>query len=622
MNSNWIVCTLFAGLLAACGGGGGGGASAPAVPAARAPATAAVPAITFAATKIFHFSWTDVSDATHYRLLENPDGNSGFSQVGSDIPTGIQSIDHVVPLYARVNAQYILQSCNATGCTDSAGLPISDTLEESIGYVKASNTGPEDQFGYSVSLSSDGNVLAIGAPFEDGFAETDDAAPNSGAVFVFQRADTVWEQVDYVTPPVNIGVGDQFGYAVSLNSDGRILAVGAPFEDSNVMGTDTIPGFGNPNDLSADSGAVYLFNNDATRDLWRQKAYIKASNTGPDDRFGAAISLSHDGRTLAVGAPREDSNATGVNTGQGDNSEGASGAVYVFTGGSNLEMWTQRAYVKASNTDAGDEFGTALALSGDGFTLVVGAPFEDSDARVVDDVTNVGQDSNLVSSSGAAYVFTADAVTGEWGQEAYIKASNSGVGDQFGIAASLSENGNVLAVGAHLEDSSAFGVNLDEADNGSPDAGAVYVFTRSTINLGSGDWSKQAYLKASNTGAGDGFGNALSLSGDGNTLVVGANLEDGGGGAINGSQTFDPGLDAGAVYSFRRDAGAWSQQTYIKASNTRQDNFGDNLGIAISLSADGNTLAVGAHFEDGAATGINGDQFDDSQPNAGAVYLY
>ena len=92
MNSNWIVCTLFAGLLAACGGGGGGGASAPAVPAARAPATAAVPAITFAATKIFHFSWTDVSDATHYRLLENPDGNSGFSQVGSDIPTGIQKI--------------------------------------------------------------------------------------------------------------------------------------------------------------------------------------------------------------------------------------------------------------------------------------------------------------------------------------------------------------------------------------------------------------------------------------------------------------------------------------------------------------------------------------------------
>jgi hypothetical protein len=582
-----------------------------------APATAAVPTVAFAATKMFRFSWTDVDDATHYKLLENPDGHSGFTQVGGDATAGVQSIDHVVPLYARVNAEYMLQSCNATGCTDSASVPISDTLEESIGYVKASNTGESDQFGHAVSLSGDGNVLAVGVPRE---ASPDDAALSSGAVYIFRRTDTTWEQKDYVTPDANVDIGDRFGHSVALNSDGRILAVGALLEDSSVKGTDTVPDINNPNNLSADSGAVYLFNNDVG-DLWRQKAYIKASNTGADDQFGSSVSLSASGSTLVVGVPKEDSNATGTNTGQDDDSERSSGAVYVFiaTDSSSLEVWTQIAYVKASNTDAGDQFGSSVALSGDGSTMIVGAPFEDSDARVVDDVTNAGQDNNLVSGSGAAYVFTANTLTGEWGQEAYIKASNTGIGDFFGSAVSVSDNGNVVAVAARAEDSSSAGVNLGEEDNGALDAGAVYVYVRSSIDLGSGDWSKQAYLKASNAGSGDFFGSALALSADGNLLMVGASRETSGSVGINGDQNSDSADNAGAVYSFRREAGNWSQQAYIKASNTGTN---DRLGRAVSLSADGNTLAAGAHSEDGGATGINGDQSDNSQPNAGAVYLY
>ncbi|MCA9711853.1 MAG: integrin, partial [Myxococcales bacterium] len=82
----------------------------------------------------------------------------------------------------------------------------------------------------------------------------------------------------------------------------------------------------------------------------------------------------------------------------------------------------------------------------------------------------------------------------------------------------------------------------------------------------------------------------------------------------------DSASGAGAVYVFVRDGmGPWSQQAYVKASNT--DTL-DELGNSVTLSGDGSTLAVGASFEDGNATGIAGNQADDSAASAGAVYLY
>jgi hypothetical protein len=134
-----------------------------------------------------------------------------------------------------------------------------------------------------------------------------------------------------------------------------------------------------------------------TGGVWSQQAYVKASNTEVSDQFGASLALSGD--SLAVGAPGEDSNATGINGNQADNSASTSGAVYVFTrtGG----VWSQQAYVKASNTGALDEFGTSLALSGN--TLAIGAYFEDSNA------TGIGgnQSDNSAQDSGAVYVYRA-----------------------------------------------------------------------------------------------------------------------------------------------------------------------------------------------------------------------
>src|SRR5689334_9698038 len=176
-----------------------------------------------------------------------------------------------------------------------------------------------------------------------------------------------------------------------------------------------------------------------------QQSYIKASNTGADDQFGYLIAFSGD--TLVVGAPLEDSNANGVNGNQTNDNSTDSGAVYVFT--RNAGVWTQQAYLKASNTNSGDQFGVSVAIDGD--TLAVGATSESSNATGV----NGDQTNHLAPDSGAVYVFTR--TSGVWSQQAYIKASNTDAGDQFGVSVALA--GDTLAVGAHHEDSNATGVN-------------------------------------------------------------------------------------------------------------------------------------------------------------------
>jgi hypothetical protein len=129
------------------------------------------------------------------------------------------------------------------------------------------------------------------------------------------------------------------------------------------------------------------------------------------------------------------------------------------------------------------------------------------------------------------------------------------------------------------------------------------------------------YQKASNTGAGDSFGRALSLSSDGHTLAVGAPNEDSNGvGVSPGTQSDNSASDSGAVYLFRFAGGAWSQEAYLKASNAE---VSDDFGVALSLSSDGHTLAVGAPNEGSNGVGVNPNtQSDNSASNSGAVYVY
>ena len=567
--------------------------------------------------KELRFTWLAVGGADFYRLLENPDGVSGYTEVATNLTA--LSHNHTIPVHRRLNARYILEACNAAGCTASNEQILGTNLTQAIGYVKASNPGVTDEFGNSVALSGDGNTLAVGAPNEDsgttGINTTpNEAAPNAGAVYVFARIAGAWQQQAYVKAS-NTGAGDNFGISVALSGDGNALAVGARSEGSNRIGV--IAGIvdeATAGNAAPDSGAVYVYTRSAG--AWSQQAYVKASNTEAGDLFGNSVALSGDGNTLAVGAVFESSARMGVTAGIVDeamagNAASAAGAVYVYT--RNGGAWAQQAYVKASNTETMDLFGNSVALSGDGNTLAVGAVWEASGSIVINSMPN-----EVAFGAGAVYVYARPA--GAWSQQAYVKASNTGASDEFGTSVALSDDGNTLAVGAPFEAGSGTGIG-GMSNELAANAGAAYVYNR----IGA-TWSHQAYVKASNTKAGDNFGWSVALSGDGNALAVGAYLENSAATGIDGNQTNDCGVaspfncaaDSGAVYVYARSAGTWSQQAYAKTPNPE---FNDQFGNSVALSGDGSTLAVGARREDGNTPGVGGIP-NNSATDAGAVYLY
>ncbi len=476
-------------------------------------------------------------------------------------------------------------------------------IPKQTAYIKASNTRAGAQFGAggtllgdSVALSSDGNTLAAGSPMESSAAkgingnQADESAYDAGAVYVFRRSGNTWRQQAYIKPS-NTRPGSNFGHAVRLSGDGNTMAVSAPFESSAATGIN-----GNQNDESIpQAGAVYVFTRRG--ETWTQQGYIKASNTGEagkgdepgdGDQFGFSLALSSDGNTLAAGAIGEDGP---------DNSLGGAGAVYVFTRTGNA--WTQQAYVKPANPGSGDLFGYALALTADGGLMAVGSFDEDG----LDD---------KATGTGAVYVFARAGSV--WTQQAYLKPSNTEAADSIGVSVAISLDGNTIAAGALDEDCLCTGVNPTDAAGrlaGANDresdlsTGAVYVFVRNGTS-----WTQQAYVKASNTGKEDWFGSRLALSGDGNTLVAGAQLEDG-----NNDST----QEAGAVYVFSRSGTVWTQQGYLKGSNTEAF---DEFGSSSALNRDGSMIVVGARNEASNAKGVNGNQADNSARDAGAVYVF
>jgi hypothetical protein len=316
-------------------------------------------------------------------------------------------------------------------------------------------------------------------------------------------------------------------------------------------------------------------------------AFVKPSNPAAAAEFGHAVAISGDGLTVAVGASLVANEA---------------GAVYVFrrTG----DVWAQEAIVTAANAEAGDQFGWSVALSGNGNTLAVGARREDSGSVGVNGIAT----DNSVMSSGAAYVFTRAGTT--WTQQAYVKASNTDVGDSFGQDVALSADGLTLAVAAPEEDSNATMINGNSANNLATEAGAVYVYTFTLA------WAQQAYMKPSNTDAGDQFGWSIALASDGSTLAVGAYREDSG---VVGSPADNSSTNAGAAYVFTRSGNLWTQRAYLKAPAL---DLGDNFGYGIAISNDGSRVAVSAEGESSAAAGVGGNASDNSAVSAGALYVF
>jgi len=418
------------------------------------------------------------------------------------------------------------------------------------------------------------------------------------------------------------------GIGVSISEDGNTIAVGAPHESSAAKGIN-----GNQNDTSLyDSGAAYVFTRSGNS--WEQQAYLKAASPDTGAEFGHIVALSADGNTLAVAANWESSGARGINGNQDDRSVPQAGAVYVFTRQNN--RWAQQAYIKASNTGEGpapgeaygdgDQFGFAMSLSKDGNTLAVGAVTEDSSARGI----NGNQNDNSMMSSGAVYLFGRTGTT--WSQQAYVKASNTAAGTQFGYSLSLNANGSVLAAGSYDEGGGSKAVDGPQEPTSTPNPnarggvtgsngrGAVYIFARTA-----GEWKQTNYLKASNIENGDSFGVSVALSDDANTVLVGSLDEDCLCTGIIHGRTDVGGNDqpsdtsTGAAYVFIRSGSTWTQQAYIKPSTIHR---GDWFGNRLALSGDGNVALIGGPLEDNNAEGINGNERGGSADEAGAAWLF
>ena len=559
---------------------------------------------------------------------------------------------------------YLTEACGAGGecrAADGGERTLAQADSAAVaGYFKAPVAGSVDFFGDAVALSSDGTVLAVGAPFEDSSATgalapsdplwaaalADGGAGGSGAVYVYRRSGR-WALDAFVKAPV-AGAGDRFGEAVALSSGGAVLAVGAPFEDSSATGalapSDPPWAAALADDGVRWSGAAYVYRR-GSDGRWAAEAFVKAPAADIDDFFGGALALSADGRTLAVGADGEDSSVAGVHfsdefvadnvshpdrppalqiladnqwaEAQADNDATNSGAAYVYHRGSD-GGWIAEAFVKAPVAGADDRFGGALALSANGRTLAVGADEEDSSAAgaLISGVSASTWMPALADSgaadSGAAYVFRR-ASNNLWAAEAFIKAPARGAGDRFGGALALSGRGRALAVGAHREDSAATGALAPSdppwaaalAGGGAADSGAAYVFRRTESR--DGGWSPEAFIKAPAPGAGDEFGGALALSFNGGALAVGAQFEDSSatgahspaGPRWSGALDDSGAPDSGAVYTYRQGSdGLWAAEAFVKAPNT---GAGDRFGAAVAPADDGLALAVGARFEGGAA---------------------
>jgi hypothetical protein len=270
------------------------------------------------------------------------------------------------------------------------------------------------------------------------------SAKEAGAVFVFdQQAAGEWKMTAVLTAP-NPTTNDFFGSVVAMRDD--LLFVSATGDD------------GAPTDRSSaselmDSGVVFVFKRDG--ESWRQQQRLTPNNAMPGAGFGSALAV--DGDTLAVGAWFDSHGERGINSPPTHEESMISGAAYVFR--EHDGRWEQEAYIKAFNRDAGDVFGTNVALDKD--MLIVTALFEAGSrpsAQAHELATNTSDD-NAATNAGAVYVFRRQDEA--WAFETYLKAPQPAPQSYFGVAVSI-HSGRIL-IGA-----------LGEHEN----AGAAYLYER------------------------------------------------------------------------------------------------------------------------------------------------
>ncbi|WP_460219824.1 CARDB domain-containing protein [Psychroserpens sp. MEBiC05023] len=259
--------------------------------------------------------------------------------------TLIGSIDGETDFLANLSVHYV--SLNATGNILAIGTPTVGNAVPISGRVRIyeniagtwTQIGDDiygqiqtEESGFSLSLNADGTIVAIGAPW---------GSNNPGSVRIYQNIAGAWSQVgvDLIGEANN----DRFGWSVDLNADGNIVAISAPQNGGN----------------GSNSGHVRIFENIAG--TWTQIGNaIEGEAEG--DFSGWSISTNSEGTVVAIGAFQNDGN--GANSGHT--------RIYQNNGG----VWT-KVGDDIDGESEGDNAGVAVSLNGDGSTLVIGARSND-----------------------------------------------------------------------------------------------------------------------------------------------------------------------------------------------------------------------------------------------------
>lgn len=462
---------------------------------------------------------------------------ASVSNVGNTTTQTVQFTNPTTSLVASSNIVMLNTANTAQNVELSVGENTNVYITRTTLYGhRVAYSGFSDYFGRSVSLSGDGKVAAVAAPFDD------DVAVDSGAVYVcIQNSMGQWDTVqklkasDAGSSIYLGGVGTQTDQlrGVSISGDGSIIVAGSSYNDPN----------------GTDSGAAYVFEKSGS--TWTQFQKIVASDGAASDHFGASVSVSRDGSTIAVGSPYDDTTTD-------------QGAAYIFekVGGT----WTQVQKIVQSDTLANTSFGgTGVELTDDGTTILVGASFHDTGG------TNTGR----------AYIFD-KAANGTWSQTQILRASNGGGSDQFASGIGISGDGTVICCGAYGE------------DTGATNKGAAYIFVKSAA----GAWSQTEtqFIQASDGTTSDNFGLGVSVSQNGDRILVGAYMDD----TTEG--------DSGSMYIFDRTNGVWTQTNHLYPGHATSPG---GYGMSSAISDDGKVYMVGSPYDD---SGFNTD--------SGAVYVY
>ena len=403
---------------------------------------------------------------------------------------------HRSPAFALSGCFFIITvlGCQETTTQPTRGVSVEPLLSARRQHLTALDGAAGDTFGHSLAI--DGDALVVGSQMDD------HRGRESGSAYVFQRAGERWVQAAKLTAS-DAEAEDRFGYALAIDDD--TVLVGAWGDD----------------DRASRAGAVYVFVNRHGR--WEQEAKLTASDGAEDDFFGMYLDI--DGDTAIIGAANDD-----------DEGE-QSGSVYIFTRSDGL--WTEEAKVTASDGEADDRFGSAVAIN-DGVAVVGawGRAWRTTIERV-------------------GIVFVLRPIDGEWRISQRLIPDRRVAHDRFGQ--SVSFDGERIAVSAPGRD----------------DVGRVILFDQ----VPGGGWTEGETLIAADAEPGDQFGFSIGLDGD--VLVVGTSYDD------------DFGRSAGAMYVFHHAAGSWAEEAKLYALDARPEDF---FGHAVAV-ADGTAL-VGVWGDD------------------------